>query len=149
MIPNRWFSWDFTLLQGTQQVASVEMSAWREKAEFRVQDRTYRIYREGLIGDFVLETAGTVAARATKPSLFRREFLIGEDGRRYTLKAKSSLGRGFVLSDGGREIGSLNRESVFSHRAAVNLPEDLSLPLKVFIVWLVMILWKRAASAAT
>ena len=36
----------------------------------------YRLYRESSFGDFVLEHAGSVIARATKPSAFRREFVI-------------------------------------------------------------------------
>jgi hypothetical protein len=149
VVPTRWLAWDFSVMQGTQQLTSVEMSAWREKAEFRIQDRTYHVFRDGMIGDFVLQAAGSTVARASKPSSFRRDFVIKYDEKVYTLKAKSSFGRGFILRDEHREIGSLTPETAFSYRAAVDLPDHLPLEMKVFIVWLVMILWKRAASAAS
>lgn len=64
------------------------------------------------------------------------------------LRAKSVFRRGFVLLDGDREIGSLSPEGIFTRRATVDLPQALPLPVKVFIIWLAVILWKRSSDAA-
>jgi hypothetical protein len=147
-IPKRWFSWDFTVLQGSTPLADIDMSLWREKGVLTVQGKTYQVYREGLVsGDFVLKSPESVVARATKPSAFRRSFLIEHAGKQYMLRAKSAFRRGFVLLDGQREIGSLSPEGFCTRRSAIVLPEGLPVPVKVFIIWLAVILWKREAES--
>ena len=148
-IPKRWFSWDFAVVQGSQPLADVDMSCWREKGVLTIQGKNHRVYREALLsGDFVLESPESVVARATKSSALRRSFFITHDGKQYTLRARSIFGRAFLLLDGDREVGSLAPEGLCTRRAAIDLPEDLPLPVKVFIIWLAIILWKRDADSA-
>jgi hypothetical protein len=64
------------------------------------------------------------------------------------LRAKSALRRAFILLEGSREIGAISPEGIFSRRAAVDLPEEMPLPVKIFITWLAVILWKRASGGA-
>lgn len=148
-IPKRWFSWDFTVTEESQAVAEIDMSRWREKGVLTVRGVDYRVYREGMMsGDFILESAGAVIARADKPSAFHRSFTINFEGRRYTLEAKAVLRRTFLLLDGDREVGALSPEGLFTRRATVDLPQALPLPVRVFIVWLAVVLWKRDSDAA-
>ena len=148
--PKQWFSWDFTVAEGPQTVADIEISRWREKGVLTVQGVDYRVYREGMMsGDFILESAGSVLARAQKPSAFHRSFEIKHEGRLYTLRAKSVFGRTFLLLAGEKEIGSLSPDGMMTRRAKVDLPSSLPLAVRVFVVWLAVILWKRAADAAT
>jgi hypothetical protein len=147
--PKQWFSWDFTVTEGARAVADIDISWWREKGVLHVQGVNYRVYREGMVsGDFILEAAGSVVVRARKPSAFRRSFTISHEGRRYTLRAKSAFRRTFLVLDGDREIGSVSPEGIFTRRAIVDLPPTFPLPLKVFITWLAVILWKRASDGA-
>lgn len=142
-IPNRWFSWDFTITDGSQTLAQIDVSWW-EKAVLTVQGTGYRVYREGLwSGDFILESAVSVLARATKPSALRRSFIVEHSGTQYTLCAEAIFRPAFLLLDGSTQIGSLSPEGGFTRRATVDLPEELPLVVKVFMVWLVIILWKR------
>jgi len=149
-IPKTWFSWDFDIVDpGGQPVANLDMSAWREKATFAVGDTTYRIHRERLMsGAFLLEGEGAIVARAVKPSAFRHSFVVHQDGREYTLSRRSAFRREYVLRQDAREVGSVAPEKWFSRRAAVNLPDDLPLAVRVFIVVLVLLLWKRDSNAA-
>ena len=48
-----------------------------------------------------------------------------------------------ILLDGSQQIGSVAPESVFTRKAAADLPERLPLPVRMFIVWLTMISWRR------
>lgn len=64
-------------------------------------------------------------ARAEKPSVFRREFVIHHVGREFTLAQKHA----------------------FTRTAAASLPHELPLPVRMFIVWLTMISWRREATA--
>jgi hypothetical protein len=148
-VPKQWFSWDFTVTEGSQPVANIDISWWREKGLLTVQGADYRVYREGMMsGDFILESAGSVVARAQKPSAFHRAFVIAYEGRRYTLRAESLFRRSFLLLDGDRQIGSLSPDGMFTRRATVDLPPALPLAVRVFVIWLAVILWKRASDGA-
>ena len=147
--PLSWYSWNFKVSEESRPVADIAMSWWREKGALAIDDVTYRAYREGMVsGNFLLEGPGGVLARAEKPSAFRREFVIRHDGREYSLRPKSMFGRAFILVSGSREIGSVAPHSAFTRKAAADLPVDLPIPVRAFIVWLVMITWKRTQDAS-
>ena len=120
------------------------MSSWRETGALTIGDTTYRMYREGpMSGAFILEHAGSELAQAEKPSVFRRELVIRHAGHDYTLRPESMFRRAFVLLDGSQQIGSVAPESAFTRKAAADLPDSLPLPVRMFVVWLAMILWRR------
>lgn len=146
-IPKAWFSWDFTVLEESQPVADIDVSWWREKGLLTIQGTDYKVYREGVMrGAFILESAGVVLAQARKPSVFSRSFVLDHAGKQYTLR--SAFWRKYLLWQGDRQIGSISPESIFTRRARADLPEDLPLPVRVFILWLVVILWKRDSDSA-
>lgn len=148
-VPKRWFSWDFEVRRGDEVLGDIDMSLWREKGVLTVEGEAYRVYREGLMsGDFLLESGGSVLARAQKPSAWRRSFTIEHAGRTYTLRAASLFRRAFTLSDGEAAIGRVSPEGILSRRAEVDLPDAWPLPLKVFVVWLAVLLWKRDSDSS-
>jgi hypothetical protein len=150
LIPKSWLSWDFTAMDASDAIADIDMSAWREKGAVTIQGTSYALYREGLMsGDFVLESAGSVLARARKPSAFRRCFVVEHTGREYTLRAETAFRRRFILLDNSTEVGSISPEGSFSRRVTVDLPSDMLLPVRIFIVWLAVVLWKRESDAAS
>ena len=147
--PKRWFSWDFTVQEGSQPIAKIDHSLWREKGTLTIEGKDYRVYREGVMrGEFVLESDGKVLARAEKPSAFRRSFVVTHAGREYTLQAQSALRRPFVLLQGSQEVGWITPQGIFSRKTQVDLPEVLPLPVRVFLLWLTIVLWKRDADSA-
>ena len=149
VIPKSWFSWDFIVTDGVSPIAEIDLSWWREKGVLTVRDSTYDVYREGLMsGAFRLESNGSILARAEKPSAFRRSFQVECGKKFYMLRAESAFGRKFVLIDGDREVGEISPDGVFTRRATADLPEGIPLPVKVFIIWLVVILWKRESDSA-
>ena len=142
--PTHWYSWDVTVTDESRPVADISVSAWREKGALRIDGETYRLSREApLSGDFLLEHAGSVLARAEKPSVFRREFVLHHAGREYTLRPRSMFRREFVLLDGSRQVGSIAPKSAFTRKAAADLPHSLPLPVRMFVVWLTVISWRR------
>ncbi len=87
-------------------------------------------------------------AFAVKLSAFQKTFRIECDGRQYELRARSFWRRELVLCEGEKEIGSVVPDSLFGRRARVSLPEDLMVVLRLFVVWLAMVLWKRDSDSA-
>ena len=148
IVPTNWYSWNFSVTDESRAVARVTLSHWCEKGALAIGDRTFRVYREGMMsGPFVLEHAGSMLAQAEKPSFFRREFVIRHAGREYTLRRESTFRRAFVFLDGSRQVGFVAPKNAFTRKAAASLPHDLPLPVRMFIVWLTMISWRRDQNA--
>ena len=59
------------------------------------------------------------------------------------LRMASRLRRRFVLIEGDREIGAIRPAHLFSRSALADLPDDLPLAVRIFMIWLVLLLWKR------
>lgn len=148
-LPTSWFKPAFRLVRDEREVGHLAMSSFRERATFTVKDVEFAFYRESMAGDFVLEFQGSVLARAQKASAFRQRFTLAFEGQSYTLAPVTWFGRTFVLREGGEEVGHVRPLSAFSHKTDLDLPDALPLPLRVFCFWLVLILWKRAAAAAS
>jgi hypothetical protein len=149
IVPRRWYSWDYTVMRGDRTVAVLDLASWRERAEIVIGDVTHRVFRERAMGgDFIIEAGGRELARATKPSAFRDRIIVHYGDRDYTLHKPSMWGRAFALMDGDRQIGSIAPESVWTRRATTDLPADWPLPIQAFVIWLVILLWKRDAQSA-
>ena len=144
LVPTHWYSWNFTVTAGSGHVADIATSWWCERGKLTVDGVTYRVYREApMFGAFVIEDADGMLARAKKASVFRREFALHHAGRELTLRPTSMFRRAFALLEGSREVGSVAPQSAFARKAAADLPDDLPLPVRAFIVWLVVISWRR------
>jgi hypothetical protein len=75
-------------------------------------------------------------------------FEVQIGGKDYTLKGASTFGRSFVLTENDREIGSIAPKGFFGRQAKANLPDDLALEARAFLIWLVVVMWKRQAKTA-
>jgi hypothetical protein len=149
LVPKRWYSWDFSVTSGDRTLAVLDVSAWCERAEIVIGDVTHRVFREGAMsGDFVIARGDHELARAAKPSVFRNTFVVHYDGTDYTLRKASVWRRAFVLLEGERQIGSIAPESLWTRRAAADLPPDWPMPIRAFLIWLAVVLWKREAAAS-
>jgi hypothetical protein len=145
MVPRRWYSWDYAVISGDRTVARLDLSSWRERAEIMIGDVTHRVFREHALGDFVIEAGGRELARATKPSAFRDTMIVHYGGRDYTLLKPSIWRRAFALMEGERQIGTIEPESAWTRRAVADFESDWPMPIRAFVIWLVIILWKRNA----
>jgi hypothetical protein len=148
-IPTSMFSYNFRLQQQNQLLGEVASSLWREKARLELEDGTYQLYREGhFSGDFVLERDGTVIARASKPSALYNTFEVELPDRRLVLRKLSVWNRRFALFDAEKQVGSIYPLGVFTRRTNIDLPGDWPLPIRGFLFWLALIIWKRQNQAA-
>jgi hypothetical protein len=148
-IPKSIFSYNFHLQQENRPLGEVESSIWREKARLELQDGTYLLYRERYFsGDFVLERNGTIVARASKPSALYNTFELELPDRRLVLRKLSVWSRSFGVFDGEKQIGSIYPLGAFTRRTNIDLPGDWPLPIRGFLFWLVLIIWKRQQAAS-
>jgi hypothetical protein len=148
LVPESWLTWNFDVLENDHQVAQIKTSTLPESGALSINGSSYRAYREDMFsGDFFLEGTGQAIARAQKTSAFINTFNIYYSGKSYTLKKESFIGRSFVLLEGDREVGSIRPEGFLSRKASAELPQDLPIPIQVFVMWLTILLWRREANA--
>lgn len=150
LIPKHWFSWDFRVTEDGRDIALIDRDWFRERATLDVDGASYHVRRTSLVhGTFALELDGRVIAEAKKTSAFRRAFeVVTAEGERYELAAVSMFRRRFELLRGGVPVGVVEPVSVFGRTATAKFPTTLSRPLQLFLVFLVLVLWKRASDAA-
>lgn len=149
--PLAWYSSKFQFLRDDREVGLLKPAALSERATFTVKDVVFEFYREGLMGDFVLEFEGAALTRADKPSVFDRRFVITVEERHYVLEAESAWRRTFRFREKHDEavLGRIAPEGLLTRCSTVDLPDDLPLPVQAFCFWLVLVLWNRAAAAAS
>lgn len=143
IVPTHWYSWNVRLTDRSRPVADITTSWWREKGLLTVDGTAYRAYRESLFGAFLLEHAGSVLARAERSGFLRRDVVIHSAGWEYTLRPRSIFRHSFILEQGSREVGTITPHSIFGRKATADLPEDLPLPVRAFIIWLTVLSWRR------
>lgn len=148
--PRSWFSSRvYGIVQDGTPIGEIDCAWLREQGTIKIGGASYSASREGLMsGAFFLAANGQRLASADKPSALHRLFTVQIGNKTYTLKAASTLGRSFVLTENDREVGSIAPQGFFGRQAKANLPDDLALEARVFLIWLVVVMWKRQAKAA-
>jgi hypothetical protein len=145
VIPKTW-SYAFRVTEGSEPIAETEnLSWWRDRARFQIQGSEYTARRDK--SAFTLESANQVLARAERPRRWRRELLVEHSGRQFLLRQESAFRRGFLVFENAMPLGFISPAGVLTRKAKVELPEELPLYLRVFIIWLVMTTWKRQEAA--
>ena len=147
--PAGTFSPDYWIASEGQEVTRLEVSSWREAAGFRLRGKAYELSRDGwLSGDFRLEENDRLLARAIKPSAWRSSYDLDIDGQIYTLERDSGLCSNFSVHDDGARVGGIRLHSSFSRKGTIDLPATWSEPVRLFVFWLVLIIWNRERTAS-
>jgi hypothetical protein len=138
------FSLKYEILYAGQVLTIVNIGWWREAGKFKLDGEQYTVGRRGLAnGLFYVEQDGELLASADKPSAIFNRFTVHYDDQEYELSRRSLFGRAFDLKLNGSRVGSMNPTSIFTRSAKVQLPDEISAPVQVFITWLVLVIWKR------
>ena len=147
--PKSFLSGTYVTRSPQQEPVELKLGALRERAQFELQGLAYRLYREGgMSGDFVLDRAGTILARAQKPSAFRDTFVVNLSGRSLELRRAGTFNRRFLLLSDGKEVGVIDPVSAWSRAARVDLPADWPFSIMLFVFWLAALMWRRHEGAA-
>jgi len=149
LIPAGWFSWSYRVLRDGADLTRIARPWFREQGSFVLEGVRYEVRRTGwLCGIFALERDGVLLAEATKPSVFRRAFEISVRDDRLDLRAASPFGRTFGLWRGSEPLGTVRPVSVWGRTATADFAAGVAPEVQLFVVFLVLVLWKRAADAA-
>ncbi len=153
---SRWRSSFEVTEPSTRNRFTLSPRGFREGWSFKLDGDRYELRRQHWSGGaFLLECNGRVLLRAHKPSAFKRSFELKHGRERFTVAAGGMWSRAYVLYQGSRVLdqdsrvlGRIERTSWWSQRAEADLPEDLPLVFRVFVVSLVLLMWRREHGAA-
>jgi hypothetical protein len=148
VIPHHWFTWNCGVFEQRAIVGRIDFSVWGEAGLLKVQDASFRVYREQG-NNFYLADQQRCIAIAEKPNPLFRQFFIKQGEARYELQATSALGRKFIVQEYGRIVGAIYPVHALTRQTVVDLPESIPLPMRLFMVWLVLTLWRRQQKSST
>jgi hypothetical protein len=126
-------------------VAEISFPAFGPSTATPIAGQVYRLRRAGVLRErFTLtpEAGGMAVASATQRDAMRRDFAVEVGGRRLSLRAESLLRSGYLLLAGDQTIGSLRPAGLLRRGVEADLPDDLPLEARVFVVWVVLLLWR-------
>ncbi len=150
-IPKSWFSYDFAVsdARGTL-VGGADLSNWRERAELDIGGRRYQAHHGSWEKEFILiGEGGKKVVVAEKLSAWKERFSFEYDGHHYELRKESVWKGDLVLSqEGVGAVGYVRRKGMFKREWEAELPNELPVEVRVFIVWLAVLLARRSDSAA-
>lgn len=110
----------------------------------------YQASRDGRLGSpFVFERDGVVVASTERLRGRSRSIPVKWEAKTYELARESAWRGGYVLRDAGTAVGTIRPAGWATRRAVADLPDDLPLPVRMFITWIVLAMWRRAAQAAS
>lgn len=126
--------------------ASVEFDFWSEQGSITLGSSYYGVQHAWLSGEWLLESGGRVVAVAIKPNPLSRLFEVSYDSQNLVLRAESPFTRAFLVEQGDRLLGTIQPMHPFTRRASINSSSSIEIPIQVFLFWLVVLMWKRAAN---
>ena len=138
---------EYTLTRGGAEIGRIDFGGIRQPASIVIGDATFHPVRDGVLRKaFHLERDGARLASAAPAGATFRRFTVQAGARTYTLAVTSWLGRSFTLSEDGAPIGTIGRTGFFTAKCKAELPDDLPLEVQAFLIWLVLITWRRQAT---
>lgn len=148
-VPKSTLARDYTVSENGVFITEICFAWFHEESEMLIEGVAYKACREEVVrGAFIFERDGMMLARCEKPCTWTRLLLIEYNAIHYTLKPASMWGHGFAVLLDEREIGTIKPKSIGSRKALVDLSAELPLALKIFMLWLVLIFWKRDEAVA-
>jgi hypothetical protein len=128
-------------------VAAFSGSARTEHGDIAIGDGRWHV-RRMTRGHFVLESPSGVLAHADRTSAWSGRWELHAAGRTYDLVRRSWHSRVHELREAGRPVGTVEPRGPFSRHATATLPSTLPLPEQVFVIAVVLTIWRRDQQAA-
>ncbi|MEW5826107.1 MAG: hypothetical protein AB1778_04680 [Candidatus Bipolaricaulota bacterium] len=144
VVPLGWFSRRYAVRDTSRgEIGELGFASLRERGALRVDGAEYQVSREGLAGDFILAGGGGSVARAAKPSAFRRALFLKVGDTEYALRPESAFGRGYLILAGDTQVGRIAPLRRWGRTLEADLPEQIASPVRMFILWLVLLMVRR------
>ena len=125
---------------------TVKFNFMSEQGNISLDSSYYDIKHTWLRGEWSLELDGKVVAIAIKPNPLTWFFKVSYNSRELVLRGKSPFTQSFVIEQDNRFLGRIQPMHAFTRRATVNCSSSVAIPVQIFLFWLTVLMWKRAAA---
>lgn len=144
------FSWDYDIRRGEEPVTRLEVASTRDSGGFNLAGEPFVVSRDGFagwFGSFQLTLGETPIATVERPSLFRRRYLIrthsAAAAEPLAIAAAGWFTRAYRVSSGSNQLGTIRLAGWTYQTIHAEIDTQVPLPLQLFILWLVIINWRR------
>jgi len=142
--PTNWFSSGLIVSQEGRPVARIRFPWGMGSGEFILEGQTYSVRpADPGLSLYLLETRGRAIARARGWStVLQRYCVVEHGGRRYHLDSRPGFRRAYVVREGVETVGYVECQGLLARKAVASLPGSLPLPVQVFVIAIVLRLWR-------
>ncbi|MBC8290850.1 MAG: hypothetical protein H8E37_11090 [Planctomycetes bacterium] len=143
VIPDSCCSWNFQIEDETQVVAEIEFDWDPEWTDIRIHGELYQVSSNAPSGgSYQLMRDSRSIALAIKRGILRT-FDVEAAGRRFNLSALNLFGRTIGLRENSQLLGTLRPIGIWRCTADVDFPDDIPLNVRVFMIWLALMIWSQ------
>ena len=133
----------------------IQIAEIRGTGDLTIGSSPYKISSDGWpLKGYDLEHHGKIVATADQSVFKGFPGIVIQYGRtRYQLRPeyvswwRFVIRRPFILQHGDKQIGSVRPKSRFSKEAIIDLPENVPIFVRIFIFWIVNLLWEAEIEA--
>ncbi|MGH7652832.1 MAG: hypothetical protein ACREMS_13475 [Gemmatimonadaceae bacterium] len=148
--PTGWLSRNILIEENTRLVAEIDGSPWGQRASATVGKATYALYRETLFkANYVMERGGQVVVRANSSSTFGSQFDVAWADHNIVLRRLSLWTQTFGLFKNDEQLGTVRPTGIFKRRGTVEGASSIPLEVRVFLVWVALMTWRRQGHYVT
>jgi heat shock protein HtpX len=139
------FSQEYTILEGETPVTDLKINPSQYGGSWSFDLERWEVSCDwGILGlqrDYSLRANGELKGRAQKSGLLSATHLVQFEGQTYVLEKDSLFLRQFTLRKDGQSLGAIYPELPVKMTAVSALPATLPAPLKIFLIFLVLLWW--------
>lgn len=135
----------YSIARDGAPIGEIECTRLWEGATITLDGTRYAAARDGMMsGAFFLETNGSRVVSAGRLGAKAALFTVRAGERTFTLKKPSLFSRAYVVTESDAQIGAIAPASWFGRWWKVELPDGLGLDVQAFLIWLVIVMQRRA-----
>jgi hypothetical protein len=139
------------VLEDGAVVATLHASSWKEEATADVQGREWAFRRNGareLVGRWAADPQDAVRVRAHQDGFWGTTWTLDLEGAPVQAETVSRWTGGHRFTSGGRLLAESGTAGRWSWTPTLDTHPPLTLDHAVFLLWMALVLKKRAAVAA-
>ncbi|MFT7464595.1 MAG: hypothetical protein ACI9EF_002951 [Pseudohongiellaceae bacterium] len=126
-----------------ERVAELAISLIKEGARLLMDDKVFRIEREGLVsGPWQLKEGNEVRLEASPVAMIKGRFEMSVKGASLELAPIDGSSKGFtVVGPDWNDLGTISKPSLLSRRLKIELSELVPQQAQLFFLFLSLVLW--------
>lgn len=142
-VPENRSSWRFGIFEGSTEIGTLDLEADRD--HIRLVSGAYGISHRVPDHTFIVGDGESVYLEARQRGPLFPYVRVRGIGGAYVLKEVPMLSRRFLVyrEEENEVVGKIRPRKVLSKQARLDLPAQMPLVERLFILWMVLLQWKR------